>query len=103
MNHNLFSNQKTKNKCVKLRLLSKKSIALEEFVEKSDDVTIYKIRFQTLPGYGLFTAMLVKDDANNGTLSILNDQITRINGYGSQAKCAITSYFAPYCYCKNLL
>ncbi|XP_034937325.1 uncharacterized protein [Chelonus insularis] len=63
---------------------------------------IYQVKVKTEPGGGLFEASVYHDIAKN-TFSTKISHVSRINKYGSQARCVENEFFhlRKYCYCKN--
>ncbi|XP_011498196.1 PREDICTED: uncharacterized protein LOC105362451 [Ceratosolen solmsi marchali] len=63
---------------------------------------LYQLKIKALPGKGLFEASISRDINKNIFFTRISD-ISRINMYGSQAKCVENSLFhlRKYCYCKE--
>ncbi|CAK9833930.1 hypothetical protein ANTRET_LOCUS10540 [Anthophora retusa] len=63
---------------------------------------IYQLKVRTEPGDGLFEVSVTHDFKKN-TYSTKISDISRINMYGSQAKCVENSLYhlRKYCYCKD--
>lgn len=62
----------------------------------------YQLKVKTEPGAALFEVSITYDIKKNSFLTKISD-ISRINMYGSQARCVENSLFhlRKYCYCKN--
>ncbi|CAL7939740.1 unnamed protein product [Xylocopa violacea] len=63
---------------------------------------IYQLKVKTIPGDGLFEVSITYDMKKNTFLTKISD-VSRINMYGSQARCVENSLFhlRKYCYCKD--
>ena len=90
----------TQKKCMKLDLwkilngrTSKDS--------KTGDI-LYEVRFQTIPGKGIFSALL-KTNAETGQTFQLIGEVERQNIYGDQSHClnTKTGWARSACYCKS--
>ena len=62
----------------------------------------YQLKVKTVPGDGLFEVSVIYDIKKN-TFSTKISDVSRINMYGSQARCVENSLFhlRKYCYCKD--
>ncbi|XP_060814232.1 uncharacterized protein LOC132906245 [Bombus pascuorum] len=62
----------------------------------------YQLKVKTEPGFGLFEVSINYDIKKN-TFSTKISDVSRINMYGSQARCVENSLFhlRKYCYCKD--
>ncbi|XP_012284761.1 uncharacterized protein LOC105702073 [Orussus abietinus] len=63
---------------------------------------IYQLKIMTVPGGGLFEVSMSYDVKNNTFNTKISD-VSRINKYGSQARCVENSLFhlRKYCFCKE--
>ncbi|XP_058788866.1 uncharacterized protein LOC131662900 [Phymastichus coffea] len=63
---------------------------------------IYQLKIKTLPGNGLFEAS-ISHDVQKDIFSTKISDVSRINMYGSQARCVEHHLFhlRKYCYCKD--
>lgn len=63
---------------------------------------VYQLKVKTEPGEGLFEVSITHDLVKNTFATKISD-VSRINMYGSQARCVEHSlfYLRKYCYCKE--
>ncbi|XP_015126195.1 uncharacterized protein LOC107047849 [Diachasma alloeum] len=63
---------------------------------------IYQLKVRTQPGGGLFEAS-IDHDVESNTFSTKITHVSRINKYGSQARCVENEFhhLRKYCYCKD--
>lgn len=90
----------------KALLKFKKSSDKDGFIADLSDNTViseatYQVQFRAFPSGGIFEAS-VKHDISRGTFHVREQEISRVNIYGSQSRCVQDSYpqFRKYCYCK---
>ena len=101
MNENLLGSNETAG-CAPLELNPEVEITVDEFVDEDADTKIYRVSFTTIPGDGEFWGfVLQKTGKGKGFIEILSEKFPRLNSYAAQAKCALTSTFASYCYCTD--
>ncbi|XP_024890478.1 uncharacterized protein LOC112466554 [Temnothorax curvispinosus] len=74
-----------------------------DFSAKTKVMTeIYQLKVRTVPGDALFEVSIIQDLVKNTFHTKISD-VSRINMYGSQARCVENSLFhlRKYCYCKE--
>ncbi|KAL3886604.1 hypothetical protein ACJMK2_026588 [Sinanodonta woodiana] len=76
------------------------------FGAEGDDTGRYTLTVETVPGLGLFEAVIVYDeimessDKMKNSISLIGNP-SRINRYGNQSHCIDDKFLKQYCYCNS--
>ncbi|KAK3597999.1 hypothetical protein CHS0354_042352 [Potamilus streckersoni] len=76
------------------------------FGAEEDDTGRYTLTVETVPGLGLFEAVIVHDEIRESSQKMKNSfsligNPTRINRYGNQSRCIDDKFLKQYCYCND--
>uniref|UniRef100_A0A914RAM0 Uncharacterized protein n=1 Tax=Panagrolaimus davidi TaxID=227884 RepID=A0A914RAM0_9BILA len=97
INSDISSSSETSKLCSKLSLNETAEIIAEDYGGEQI-IRICKITFSTIPGNAKFWGV-ISFNPTNKKIDIISSKFLRLNSYGEQAKCALKSDLASYCFC----